>query len=156
MLCEKCGKRNATVLYTQIVNGKKSSLNICSVCASGESLFDNFGSLLSFGGRSDSGTSCPVCGMTAAELTRKGRMGCGNCYDTFRLQAKSMLKKIHGTSIHSVTDEKTAAKEIKKEEPVREKSELDILKEKLAKAIAEEKYEEAAVIRDCIRTKEGK
>ena len=49
MLCEKCGKNSATVMYTQIVNGKKSSLNLCSQCASGESLFDNFGSLLSFG-----------------------------------------------------------------------------------------------------------
>lgn len=156
MLCEKCGKRNATVLYTQIVNGKKSSLNICSLCASGESLFDNFGSLLSFGGRSESTSSCPVCGMTAAELARKGRMGCGSCYETFRIQAKSMLKKIHGTSVHSATDEKTAVEEIKKEEPAREKSELDILKERLTKAIAEEKYEEAAVIRDQIKSKEGK
>ena len=155
MLCEKCGKRNATVLYTQIVNGKKSSINICSACASGESLFDNFGSLLSFGGRGESTSSCPVCGMTAAELTRKGRMGCGSCYDTFRIQAKSMLKKIHGTSVHTVTDEKATADGIKKEAPLSEKSELDILKEKLAKAIAEEKYEEAAVIRDQIKSKEG-
>ena len=30
-------------MYTQIVNGKKSSLHLCSACASGESLFDNFG-----------------------------------------------------------------------------------------------------------------
>ena len=156
MLCEKCGKRNATVLYTQIVNGKKSSLNICSACASGESLFDNFGSLLSFGGRSESAASCPVCGMTAAELARKGRMGCGSCYDAFRTQAKSMLRKIHGTSVHTAAEEKVKAEEIKKEEPLREKSELDILKEQLAKAISEEKYEEAAVIRDQIKSKEGK
>ena len=40
MLCEKCGKNNATVMYTQIVNGQKSSLNICSACASQESIFD--------------------------------------------------------------------------------------------------------------------
>ena len=142
MLCEKCGKNNATVMYTQIVNGKKSSLNICSLCASGESLFDNFGSLLSSGGRSDSGTSCPVCGMTAAELTRKGRMGCGSCYDTFRLQAKSMLKKIHGTSIHSVTDEKTAAKEIKKEEPVRAKKDVSLAQVKEEAASVPEASEE--------------
>ena len=156
MLCEKCGKRNATVLYTQIVNGKKSSLNICSACASGESLFDNFGSLLSFGGRGESTSSCPVCGMTAAELARKGRMGCGSCYDTFRIQAKSMLKKIHGTAVHTASEEKPKTAEIKNEEPIKEKSELDILKERLAKAISEEKYEEAAVIRDQIKSKEGK
>ena len=156
MLCEKCGKRNATVLYTQIINGKKSSLNICSQCASGESLFDNFGSLLSFGGRSENVSACPLCGMTLAEFTRKGQMGCGSCYDTFRRQAKSMLQKIHGTPVHNIPSEKPKTEEIKKEEPVKKKSEFDILREKLQTAIAEERYEEAAKIRDEIKSKEGK
>jgi len=155
MLCEKCGKRNATVMYTQIVNGKKSTLNICSQCAAGESLFDNFGSLLSFGTRPEAQAAvCPCCGMTQAEFSRKGRMGCGKCYDTFRRQAKAMLQKIHGTSVHNTVKE---APSPQKTEPVKkEKSELDILREKLQAAIAEEKYEEAAKLRDEIRSKEGK
>ncbi len=156
MLCEKCGKNNATVLYTQIVNGKKSSLNLCSQCASGESIFDNFGSLLSFGTRGESRQSvCPCCGMTLSEFARKGRMGCGECYKTFRTQTKSMLQKIHGTSVHtteSLKVEDTPVPEVKKEE----KSELDILKDKLKEAIETENYEEAAKIRDEIREKEGK
>ena len=155
MLCEKCGKRNATVMYTQIVNGKKSSLNIFSQCAAVESLFDNFGSLLSFGTRHDTErTVCPLCGMTLAEFTHKGRMGCGKCYDTFRHQAKTMLQKIHGTSVH--TEEKAQAEPSQVDIPEKEKSELEILREKLSRAIAEEKYEEAAVIRDEIKSKEGK
>ena len=155
MLCEKCGKNNATVLYTQIINGKKSSINICSKCASGESLFENFGSLLSFGGRNESAAACPLCKMTLAEFTRKGRMGCGKCYDTFRAQAKSMLQKIHGTPVHTAVSEKTV-QEPKAEVQKKEKSEIDILKEKLQEAISAEKYEEAAKIRDEIREKEGK
>ena len=155
MLCEKCGKNNATVIYTQIVNGKKSSLNLCSHCASGESLFDNFGSLLSFGTRPEASVSaCPLCGMTLAEFTRKGRMGCGKCYDTFRRQAKVMLQKIHGTSVHSAESVQEEEK-IAPQSPVKEKSELEILKEELQKAITEEKYEEAAILRDKIRSKEG-
>mgnify|MGYP002734590934 CR=1 FL=1 len=156
MLCEKCGKRNASVMYTQIVNGKKSSINLCSQCAEGESLFDNFGSLLSFGTRSESGsTVCPCCGMTLSEFTHKGRMGCGKCYQTFRRQAKTMLQKIHGTSVH-ISESENAKESPSVNEPVKEKSEIDILKEKLAQAIKEEKYEEAALIRDSIRNKEGK
>ncbi len=154
MLCEKCGKNPSTVLYTQIVNGKKSSLNLCSACASGESIFDNFGSLLSFGTRADSRQAiCSCCGMTLSEFSRTGRMGCGKCYETFRAQAKSMLQKIHGTSVHSESKPKdTPVTETKKEE----KSEIDILKDKLKEAIASENYEEAAKIRDEIKSKEGK
>ena len=153
MLCEKCGKHNATVMYTQIVNGKKSSLNLCPQCASGESLFDNFGSLLSFGTLKEAGSVvCPLCSMTLSEFTRKGRMGCGKCYDTFRRQAKTMLQKIHGTSVHTINE----TKEEIKEEPKKEKTEIEILKEKLTEAISSENYEEAAKIRDEIRSKEGK
>ena len=156
MLCEKCGKNNATVLYTQIINGKKSSINICSQCASGESLFENFGSLLSFGGRNEQTSACPLCKTTLAEFTRKGRMGCGKCYDTFRNQAKTMLQKIHGTPVHSVFEEKKEQAEINKEASPKKKSEIDILKERLQEAISKENYEEAAKIRDEIREKEGK
>ncbi len=157
MLCEKCGKRNASVMYTQIVNGKKSSINLCSGCASGESLFDNFGSLLSFGTRQETGISaCPLCSMTLSEFTRKGRMGCGKCYDTFRRQAKNMLQKIHGTSVHTTENVQEEKKVPVSETPKKEKSELEILKEELQKAISEENYEEAAILRDKIRSKEGK
>ncbi|MBQ8807805.1 MAG: UvrB/UvrC motif-containing protein [Clostridia bacterium] len=157
MLCEKCGKRNASVMYTQIINGKKSSLNLCSQCAQGESLFDNFGSLLSFGTKTEQSlTQCPVCGMTLSEFSRKGRMGCGSCYETFRRQAKVMLKKIHGTSVHNTAGEKPVQKQPVEEAPKKEKSELDLLKEQLQSAIESENYEEAAVLRDKIRSKEGK
>ncbi|MDI6601256.1 MAG: UvrB/UvrC motif-containing protein [Thermoanaerobacteraceae bacterium] len=44
MLCERCGKNPATVHYTQIVNGVKSELHLCSECAReiGASIGDSF------------------------------------------------------------------------------------------------------------------
>ena len=155
MLCERCGKNTATVMYTQIINGHKESLNICSECAAKESIFDNFGSLLSFAPREMSAASCPVCQMTISEFSRTGRMGCGECYNTFRTQAAAMLKKIHGTSKHieaSYEEHKQAPKE---EKP---KSKTDILREKLDEAIKLENFEEAAKLRDELRNldKEGK
>ena len=153
MLCEKCGKNNATVMYTQIVNGQKSTLNICSQCASGESIFNNFGSLLSFGTRaSQPNTVCPVCRMTLAEFSRKGRMGCGECYNTFRPQASAMLRKIHGTSKH-VASAEVKAQTTEEKKPV---NPIDELKAQIAKAIAEENFEQAAVLRDKIREMEKK
>ncbi len=152
MLCEKCGKNNATVMYTQIVNGQKRTLNICSACASQESIFDNLGSILSFGTRpSKQNTVCPVCRMTLAEFSRRGRMGCGECYNTFRPQASAMLKKIHGTAKH-VTAPVQSAEEPKKET---QKSPVEKLREELTRAIAEENFEQAAVLRDKIRETEN-
>lgn len=148
MLCEKCGKRNATVTYTQIINGQKSSINICSQCAAGESIFDNFGSLLSFGTREKTVTNtiCPLCKMSLAEFTRKGRMGCGKCYETFRPYAKNMLQKIHGTAKHVTETPIPEKKPLEKTE-----TEEEILRRKLQAAIEEENFEEAAVLRDKIR-----
>jgi len=155
MLCEKCGKNNATVMYTQIVNGQKSSLNICSACASQESIFDNFGSLLSFGTREQIlNTVCPCCSMTLSEFTRRGKAGCGQCYKTFRKHTEAMLKKIHGTAKH--IDAPSPQREEKAPQKKEAKSELEILREKLAGAINEENFEEAAILRDKIREKEGK
>lgn len=152
MLCEKCGKRPATVKYTQIINGRKSSLNICSACAAQESIFDNFGSLLSFREREERGSAqCPCCKMTLSEFLRSGRMGCGECYRVFRNHADAMLKKIHGTSKHIAEEIKPQKEEVKKS-----KSEIELLREKMANAIAEENFEEAASLRDIIREKEGK
>lgn len=155
MICEKCGKNNATVMYTQIVNGQKSSLNICSACASQESIFDNFGSLLSFGSReSSSNTICPCCSMTLAEFTRRGKVGCGECYNTFRNHAAAMLKKIHGTAKH--VDISSAESHEKKEGKNEEVNEIDALRKKLTDAIENENFEEAALLRDKIREMEGK
>ena len=151
MLCEKCGKNNATVMYTQIVNGQKSTLNICSQCASRESIFDNFGSLLNFGTRQSSqNTVCPVCKMTLAEFSRKGRMGCGECYKTFRSHAGAMLKKIHGTQKHVTT-----SPEAVKEAPKEAVNPIDDLRKKLTEAINSENFEEAALLRDKIREMEN-
>ena len=157
MLCEKCGKNNATVMYTQIINGHKESLNICSACAGKESIFDNFGSLLSFSPYSMPATqSCPTCKTTLAEFTRAGRMGCGQCYEVFRSQAAAMLKKIHGTSTHTEISKDDSALKKASENPVSEKepTELEKLKMSLAEAISSENFEQAAILRDKIRAME--
>lgn len=150
MICEKCGKNPATVIYTQILNGQKSSINICSACAAQESIFDNLGTLLSFSPNQYRGAVCPVCKTTLAEFTRAGRAGCKQCYSSFRPYAQSMLRKIHGTSAHCASEgEKTGFSQ---------KDGTEELKKLLSDAIQTENFEEAARLRDRIREieKEGK
>src|SRR5690625_7078724 len=33
MSCQECGKRPATLHFTQVINGKKHEMNVCEVCA---------------------------------------------------------------------------------------------------------------------------
>ena len=33
MICEKCQEREATIFYTEIINGVKNEHNLCSECA---------------------------------------------------------------------------------------------------------------------------
>ena len=150
MLCEKCGKNPATVMYTQIINGQKSAINICSQCAAQESIFDNFGSLLSFSPMHYQSVSCPVCGTSLSEFTRSGRAGCGECYNTFRKSAEAMLKKIHGTSQHCFSSPEAPVKKA----PNREESKTDSLRRRLSAAIEAENFEEAAKLRDELRAME--
>ena len=147
MLCERCGKNPATVMYTQIINGQKSSVSICSQCAAQESVFDNFGSLLSFAPQSSRGAECPVCKTTLDEFMRSGRAGCGTCYSLFRGQAKAMLRKIHGTARH--TGKASSAQQAH--------DRADELRRRMNEAVEEEKFEEAAALRDELRAleKEG-
>jgi len=157
MLCEKCGKNPATVMYTQIINGHKESCNICSACAGKESIFDNFGSLLSFSPYNMQGSKvCPTCRTTLAEFTRAGRVGCGQCYEVFRPYAAAMLKKIHGTAMHTATEKTESAVNTPPKTAVKkEPTELETLKNKLSEAIKSENFEEAAVLRDKIRSLES-
>ena len=92
---------------------------------------------------------CPVCSTTLSEFSKTGRLGCGECYKTFRKNADAMLKKIHGTSKHIA--EKKEELPLKEEKP---KSKIEALKDKLKAAIEEENFEEAARLRDTIREME--
>lgn len=156
MLCENCKKNEATVFYEENVNGRKKSYKLCAECAAqkGVSIPDfsremlNFGAGL-FGGllnmafpRINSALKsavepqkrCPVCGSTLADITKNGRLGCGECYTVFGGMPLPKPKK-HAPGVKSEeNDEKTTD-----------------LEAKLKAAIASENFEEAARIRDILR-----
>ena len=83
MLCSKCGKRQASVHYKQIVNGKLTELYLCPQCANAMNAFgfDDFLPNL-FGKVMKPQTEVPVtcgkCGMTITRLSKEGKLyhGC--------------------------------------------------------------------------------
>lgn len=112
---------------------------------------------------------CDNCGTTFEDIVNTGMMGCGNCYDVFSKRLDPILKRIQGANRHvgrigKISDNKIEMKdekEIKSEnsfeklyEKPSQKSKIEELQEELKKAIKDERYEDAAKIRDEIKEEE--
>ena len=105
---------------------------------------------------------CPVCGMTQAEISRNGKLGCSECYITFIDEIRPLLRKIHGNCLHhgsvpADTDRQETTSEKTAETSTKEKQTngLEALKLQLKDAIAREDFESAARLRDEIKAKEA-
>ena len=112
--------------------------------------------------------ACPDCNMTFSDFVNTGEFGCGSCYITFADTISPVLRNLHGSSkyvgrnyrqaIDELEDNKSRfeasqkQKEQKEEKPEdNKKKELEKLQKDLKKAIKEERYEDAAKIRDEIK-----
>lgn len=174
MLCSNCGKNEANVRYTRIINGEKTEFALCEECAKKIGLDDidfsmpiNFSNFLSDFFDDDAllpsfakigVEKCPKCGLTYNEFVNNGKVGCGECYNAFSDRLDAILKNLHGSYKHTGRAPKNIVKEIdiQKQETqtkkVDEKQEkIDKLNKDLQKAIKEERYEDAAKIRDEIK-----
>lgn len=169
MLCEKCGKKEATFYYRENVNGVEKSWKLCADCAaqlqksgeiSGGSAFgedyltqmqklfsgdDLFGSLLSPQKERTTGKTCSLCGSSFADLSRMGKVGCPRCYEAFANELIPSIRRIHGRTEHTGHTPRKFQAETEK------KQKIAALEQELKKAIAEENYEHAAELRDNLR-----
>ncbi len=172
MLCNKCKKNEAKVYYTEIIGGEKKEQHLCEDCAMEFTSFHTsnslgnqeltLGSLLStiLGNyyTNDNSTvkptpkdiSCKECGLTYKEFMKIGRFGCSKCYDSFSSALDKSLASVQGSNSH--VGKKPKGYVTKTQKLVEELSELDKLSIKLQDAIEKEEFEEAAKIRDRIRT----
>ncbi|AUS07599.1 hypothetical protein C1X05_01145 [Laceyella sacchari] len=162
MLCPECGKRPATLHYTKIVNGEKTEFHLCEVCAQekgevmpgfehGFSFHQLLSGLLNFNSSPQEAYKpqtlrCNTCGLTYNQFSKIGRFGCGDCYKTFRERLDPLLRRVHGHSTHRGKIPERAQGELKL------KKELEQLKAELAAKIETEEFEEAARLRDQIRS----
>ncbi len=163
MLCTNCKSKEAVFHYKQISGGKKTEQHLCSSCAKAlgfmgqhDAVFD-IGSILNdfisvphSSAPKRSEEICPVCRTSYDEFRRSGLLGCDRCYDTFGDIIENSLSRIQPSTTHKGT---LGGKEGEK---ILKKNELDELKDNLKKAIIDERYEDAAVIRDKIRKLEEK
>ncbi len=167
MLCDECRKRPANVHITKMVNGVKSEFHLCEECARdkgelsliSESKF-SFPSLLTglLQTGSDIGVSvsrpgrtvdrCKNCGLAFSTFANMGFLGCSECYEQFGPRLEPLIRRIHGNCQHTGKVPKRmggAAGVIR---------EIENLRNDLAKLVSDEKYEDAAVVRDKIKALE--
>ncbi len=183
MLCDNCGKREANVRYSENINGRKKELHLCEECSKKlgiENMDFNmpidfssfFGGLLEDFGTNDfmplfnevKQLKCDNCGYTFEDIVNTGKLGCENCYSVFEDRLDPIIKKIQGSNKHvgrtgKIIDSKISEKinnKDSKTENNKDVSKVEKLQNDLKKAIKEEKYEEAAKIRDEIKKIEGK
>jgi len=163
MLCELCGKNQATTHIKTMINGEYSEMRLCSECAKAKGIgmgnvfthtatdFSNFlGSF--FGGGLPSRTSatrCKTCGSSFTDIARSGKVGCADCYTGFYDELLPSIQKIHGNIQHRGKVPSGASAEVKK------KRDIEKTKQELDKAIKEENFELAVKLRDKIKEMEG-
>lgn len=164
MLCSHCNKREANFHYKQVNNGSYTELHLCSECArelgylntgdqgTGFGLEDMLNEFLGLTKQSHipKGISCDFCGTTLSEFKKTGFAGCDRCYDVFSTDVENVLSKIQPSTTHTG---KIAGP---KGEEIQIANEIKTLKEKLRLAIMDERYEDAAKLRDEVRSLEEK
>jgi protein arginine kinase activator len=162
VLCDICGKNEATVHLTEIINEQVTKLHLCEACAreKGAEMEEHFGLSDLLAGLTDMGTpaeaeavetiKCPSCGLKYQDFRKIGRLGCSECYEAFKKELTPLLKRIHCADRHVGKVPLRAGKTPKETKTLQE------LKMRMEKAIQMEEFEEAARLRDAIKELEKK
>jgi protein arginine kinase activator len=156
MICDVCKNAEATVYYTEIVEGKMKKVNLCDSCSKAKGVDDPTGfsladKLLGLGAAQEiergagSTQRCPACGFSQADFKKTGRLGCARCYETFSEGLNSLLKAMHKGTNHTGKVPGRISRQIEREQTLKN------LQRDLQKAVADENYESAASIRDQLR-----
>jgi len=159
MTCQRC-QDEATVHLTETVDGRRRELHLCTACAreagvlpagtdAGLGLDDvvhgliaaHVGELVG----ELAGLTCPDCGLRFMEYRAVGRLGCPHDYDVFARGLLPLLSRAHGATRHvgkTARARPAAAGRLR-------------LRSRLREAVAREDYEEAARLRDLLRSQDA-
>lgn len=153
--CKHCNKP-ATIHLTQIVNNQIKKLDFCEDCPYQKMVSDPEGfslaKLLSqgpmpFGSEEgqpsgSGGMVCSHCGFTPDDFKKTHRLGCPDCYEELSDFIDPMLTNMQRDRQHRGKAPAGLMSEIA------QKRQLDDLAAQLAQAIEQERYEDAASLRD--------
>jgi protein arginine kinase activator len=185
MLCQRCQQKQATVFFSQTVGNKTTQAHLCETCAQEQmqgyggmnpmafnplaALTDFFNNFMNWNegaiaevnsGRAgsvavDPQLQCPHCGYQLSTFRQNGRLGCTQCYESFKAALQPLISSIHGNVSHA-EDPPEGTKAPPLGEGVPQNLEVKNLREKLKQLVESEKFEEAALLRDQIKKMEGR
>ena len=157
MLCDICKKNVATIHSTYNINGEVFDSHLCEECAQ-KTNYKPFGGFDSFFSDLASNfydpiseirgkITCSKCGTTLSDFKETGKLGCQECYKTFKKYVDQIIASAQYGAIHTG---KTVEELDSKDKKIIE------LQLKLKRAVEEENYELASEIKKQIQSlKEG-
>ncbi len=165
MICQRCHQKDAEIHVKQITGGEVREFQICRSCAEEMGHLLNLFPKISISfslhdaltpepeeyGAPTGGGTCPKCGLDYARFRKTGKLGCVHCYEAFREVLAPLIERAHGSGVHRGSVPASVAC-VGEADTYREASRL---REDLKKAIHDEEYEQAAALRDRIRSIEG-
>ncbi len=163
MLCERCHKRLATLRYSEVIDGKAIARSICQNClneiqndastgfemsgaapAPRHDLFQRMAT-----DRLARHIVCSSCGLELADALQGGILGCPVCYDSFDDHLPNVLRGIQPGLRHRG---KIPSRDASREQL---HMQLQTKRALLRSALKTENYEDAARLRDEIRSLES-
>lgn len=147
--CQICGKP-ATVHLTQIVGNKVHKIDLCEDCAKAKGITDpegfSMGEVLGGAEAHQHAPSealvCPSCGFTPKDFKKMGLFGCPDCYESFAPILTPMLRTMHRDVTHR------GKVPVRSLERMSLRTRLASLQSQLDDAVKEERFEDAARLRD--------
>ena len=130
MICQKCKNAAASICVSQVVDSQKTDIYLCQNCANevaaaqlkaalgflgamhGNLVFGVEQAPLTArpgGENSDNRDNyerrerlgiCDSCGITFEEIQKAGKLGCADCYRTFRANLRPIIMRIHRSAQH--------------------------------------------------------
>ncbi|MEO0123847.1 MAG: UvrB/UvrC motif-containing protein [candidate division WOR-3 bacterium] len=151
MLCDDCKKKPASIFFKDVSGGQIKEVHLCEDCAKKKGILSEkklsplevLQKLLKNTSHEDENVICPVCFLNLAEFKKVGRFGCANCLNVFEPYIKTMIKEVQNSEKHIGKRAKPGG---------RRAIEVFRLKEELRRALEKEAYEDAAQIRDKLKT----
>ena len=172
MLCNMCGKNEATVHIEEITDGESKTIHLCGECMAkhpqlggvGISPFNLAEIVFNLTKKTEQKTNgaapeaatepaekeevvvCPVCSWTSKELKSTGLLGCPACYRAFAKVIAPALANMHRGTQHTGKQPHTVGMTPEEEFRIQ----LSALRRELNETIKTENYEQSAVLRDRI------